>query len=269
MVHTKSEKISKGFLLTDVFTVFFLTSCRECYLSSFESSFVYVCTCCVCVCLGSKFWGLISRLAWVFLTQPQAGRSKLCIVILFLILTDPFIYFVLNLYDILPLSLLALIQFAVSPPLFEHLLSSVPFTFMISFSIFWFCGSFSVPAHLNCLSSSDFIQSFHIYLNVNQFPYFLQMTTSVLLKALHLATSSPKVGHRDPEVTGVEAEVEDRNQITGKSTPQVFFYKVFRRVNFLTSLLLNLRIFNTLSCVLGDETGIISSNSFLFVVFFF
>lgn len=45
------------------------------------------------------------------------------------------------------------------------------------------------------------------------------MTTSVLLKAQYSATSSPKEGHRDPEVTGVEAEVEDKNQIIGKSTP--------------------------------------------------
>lgn len=51
------------------------------------------------------------------------------------------------------------------------------------------------------------------------------MTTSVLLKAQHLATSSPKEGHQGPEVTRVEAEDEDRNQIIGNSTPQTFSYK--------------------------------------------
>lgn len=91
------------------------------------------------------------------------------------------------------------------------------------------------------------------------------MTTSVLLKSRHLGTSSPKEGHRDPEVTGLEAEVEDRNQITGESTPQAFFCKVFLGVNFLTSLFLNLRILNTLSCVSGDDTGIISRNYFIFL----
>lgn len=60
------------------------------------------------------------------------------------------------------------------------------------------------------------------------------MTTSVLLKAQHLETSSPKGGHRDLEVIGVEADLEARNQNTGKSAPQSFFYKV--------SLLLNLSI---------------------------
>lgn len=45
------------------------------------------------------------------------------------------------------------------------------------------------------------------------------MTTSVLLKAQHLETSSPKGGHQDLEVIGVEADLEARNQNTGKSAP--------------------------------------------------
>lgn len=59
------------------------------------------------------------------------------------------------------------------------------------------------------------------------------MTTSVLLKVQLLGTSSPREGHRDPEGTGLEAEAEDRSQITGKSTLQACFGKGFLGVLFL------------------------------------
>lgn len=163
------------------------------------------------------------------------------IVILFLILTDLFIYFVLDLLWHPP-----------PHPPGSYLVFCIPssvwvpslfcsFTFMILYSPFW-------------LFSSDFIQSFLIYLNFNQFPYFLQMTTSVLLKAQHLATSSPREGHRDPEVNGVEAEVEDRNQIIGKATPQTFFYSLLES-SFSDKSTLELKNIEHTCSVLGDEIG--------------